>query len=191
MAKYGDGTLNDRQAAFVREYLVDLNATQAAIRVGYSAETAQEQSSRLLSNVIVARLVEDALAKRAEKTGLSAERVLLEIQAMAFYDPAELLAVWKESHSAEEVPGIIELSDDGRVISGLRGPLDIKRLPEMVRRAIVGWGYDKNQNFTVKLADKSKALDQLARHLSLYRDELKVTGLDGLAERLARAQRED
>lgn len=57
-------------------------------------------------------------------------------------------------------------------------------MPKKLRRAIVGWGYDRNQNFTVKLADKSKALDQLARHLSLYNDKLEVTGLNALAERL-------
>lgn len=68
--------LTPKQAAFVTEYLVDLNATQAAIRAGYSERTAQEQSSRLLSKAIVA----DEIKKRREKIGakieLTVEKVL-------------------------------------------------------------------------------------------------------------------
>lgn len=45
--------LTDKQRRFIDEYLIDLNATQAAIRAGYSHRTAQEQSARLLSNVMV------------------------------------------------------------------------------------------------------------------------------------------
>lgn len=105
---------------------------------------------------------------------------------MAFYDPAELMS--DEEAQGGEHPAMVV---DGRVIHGLRGPADIKRLPETVRRAIVGWSWDRNQNFTVKLADKSKALDQLARHLSLYNDRLEVNGLQGLADHLAQAEGTD
>lgn len=72
------------------EYLVDLNATQAAIRAGYSAKTAQEQSSRLLSNVIVEAAIAKAQAKRAEKTGINAEWVLTRLASEATADLADL-----------------------------------------------------------------------------------------------------
>jgi phage terminase small subunit len=71
----GKDALSDKQWAFVREYLVDKNATQAAIRAGYSAKTAQEQSSRLLSNVMVKAAVEEGLKILAEKTETEAEWV--------------------------------------------------------------------------------------------------------------------
>lgn len=71
--------LTPRQKIFVREYLIDLNATQAAIRAGYSAKTAQEQSSRLLSNAMVAKAVQLGMDKRAEKLSLTAEDVLRDI----------------------------------------------------------------------------------------------------------------
>lgn len=180
--------LTPKQAAFVREYLIDLNATQAAIRAGYSPKTAQEQSARLLSNAMVKAEVEKASAKRAEKLEISAERVLTEISRMAFYDPLDLIEIIREALPDEIADGV-ELSDDGKVITGLRTARDIKFLPENVRRAIVGWGYDRNQNFTIKLADKSKALDQLARHLALYNDKVEVSVTDALAERLERAAR--
>lgn len=67
--------LTDKQRRFVQEYLIDLNATQAAIRAGYSAKTAQEQSSRLLSNVMVQGAVEALQAQQAEDLGYTRERI--------------------------------------------------------------------------------------------------------------------
>src|SRR5690606_6284913 len=61
---------------FVEEYLIDLNATQAAIRAGYSEKTAQEQSSRLLSNVMVQEAVQKAKNKLSERTELTVEMVV-------------------------------------------------------------------------------------------------------------------
>lgn len=180
--------LTPKQEQFVAEYLIDLNATQAAIRAGYSAKTANEQGARLLANASVKEAVAKANQKRAEKTGITAERVLKEIERMAFYDPVDLIEIIRDALPDEIADGV-ELSDDGKVITGLRSARDIKFLPEDVRRAIVGWGYDRNQNFTLKLADKSKALDQLARHLSLYNDRLELSGIDALADRLARASK--
>ncbi len=69
-------TLTDKQQRFVAEYLIDLNATQAAIRAGYSAKTANEQGSRLLANVSVAAAIQAAIKKRAERTQVDADYVL-------------------------------------------------------------------------------------------------------------------
>lgn len=74
--------LTDKQERFCQEYLVDLNATQAAIRAGYSAKTAQEQSSRLLSNVMVQRRVDELKLARSQSTGITAERVLTGIMGV-------------------------------------------------------------------------------------------------------------
>lgn len=81
--------LTDKQARFVAEYLVDLNATQAAIRAGYSQRTAQEQSSRLLSKAIVASAVADGQRRLVEKLGASAERVMFINQCILEADMAE------------------------------------------------------------------------------------------------------
>lgn len=69
-------SLNPRQRRFVDEYLIDLNATQAAIRAGYSARAAEVQGSRLLSNAKVAAAVTDAQGKRAERTEITQDYVL-------------------------------------------------------------------------------------------------------------------
>lgn len=68
--------LTDKQTAFVREYLVDLNATQAAIRAGYSERTANAQAGRLLANVGIREAIENAQAKRARRVEIKAEDVL-------------------------------------------------------------------------------------------------------------------
>ena len=68
--------LTARQQRFVEEYLLDLNGSQAAIRAGYSEQTATMQASRLLTNANVAAAVINAQAKRAEKVEVTAEWVL-------------------------------------------------------------------------------------------------------------------
>lgn len=69
-------SLNPRQERFVEEYIKDPNATQAAIRAGYSPKTAQEQSSRLLSNVMISEAIKAKRLKISEKVELSQEWVL-------------------------------------------------------------------------------------------------------------------
>lgn len=68
--------LTDKQELFAHEYLKDLNATQAAIRAGYSEKTAQEQSSRLLSNVMVQDRLAELKEERNKEIGIDAAYVL-------------------------------------------------------------------------------------------------------------------
>ncbi len=69
-------TLNPKQARFVEEYLVDLNATQAAIRAGYSKKTANEQGARLLAKVSVRKAVAEARQARSERTEITQDEVI-------------------------------------------------------------------------------------------------------------------
>ena len=71
--------MNPKQEAFAREYMIDLNATQAAIRAGYSEATAAEQASRLLKDVKVAAIVQAAMDARSERTEITADYVLTTI----------------------------------------------------------------------------------------------------------------
>ena len=65
--------LTSKRVRFIEEYLIDSNATQAAVRAGYSPKTAYSQGQRLLKNVEVAAAIEFARAVLTERTGLSAE----------------------------------------------------------------------------------------------------------------------
>lgn len=75
--------LTPKQVRFVSEYLKDLNATQASIRAGYSARTAEQQGPRLLGNVGVAAAITAGKTKAAERNQLSVDYVLTRLQAVA------------------------------------------------------------------------------------------------------------
>lgn len=68
--------LNAKQEAFCREYVVDLNSAQAAIRAGYSAKTARTIGSKLLTNIDISEKIQSLSAKHAENVGITAEWVL-------------------------------------------------------------------------------------------------------------------
>ena len=72
--------LTPKQETFAQEFLLDLNATQAAIRAGYSARTAQEQSSRLLANEVIKNAVDAAREKAVDKVSVTIEKVLQDLE---------------------------------------------------------------------------------------------------------------
>ena len=146
--------LTPKQSLFVLEYLKDLNGSKAAVRTGYSEKTAKEQACRLLTNDHIIAAIADAMKQRGERTKITADRVLLEIERLAMFDPKDLTRI--------------------------TGPGDIENLPEDVRRSIVGWKWDKNGNFIVDFV-KEKALEMLGRHHGLFVDRQEITGKDGAA----------
>ena len=75
--------LTGKQRIFVAEYLIDKNATQACVRAGYSAKTANTVGPRLLVNVGIKELISKKLTELEDKAGLTAERVMLEVKAIA------------------------------------------------------------------------------------------------------------
>src|SRR5215470_8405994 len=89
-------TLTLKQARFVEEYIIDLNGKQAAIRAGYSPRTAEVQASRLLSNAKVNAAVKQAMKARSRRTSISADRVVLELAAMAFSNISDFLQVQRD-----------------------------------------------------------------------------------------------
>lgn len=90
-ARDSETGLTPKQAAFVSEYLVDLNATQAAIRAGYSARTANEQAARLLANVSVSAAIATAMAARSERTEITQDMVLERWWAIATADANDVI----------------------------------------------------------------------------------------------------
>lgn len=91
-----EGLRTDKQAAFVREYVKDWNATQAAIRAGYSKRTAQEQSSRLLSNVMVKTAIERRMREITALAEVDTAMIVRELMDVATADPRELVSVYRD-----------------------------------------------------------------------------------------------
>lgn len=152
--------MTPKQSAFVAEYLIDLNATQAAIRAGYSPRTAQQIGDENLGKPVIAREIQRAMDERAARTGITADRVLKEIAKLAFLDIA----------GAFDADGaLLPLKDmDPDVRAALAG-LEIAEITSPEGVAI---GRVKK----IKLADKVAALTLLMRHLGMLNDKLKVQG---------------
>lgn len=151
--------LRDKQRAFVDEYLIDLNATQAAIRAGYSQKTAQEQGARLLSKAIVQAALSERMKDREIRTEITQDRVLQEIARVAFFDPRKL---FNDDGSPKR---LIDLDDDSAaVVAGL----DVAT----IGNAEVGVG----QITKYKIADKMKALDQCMSHLGIGKTKVELSG---------------
>ena len=79
--------LTAKQAAFVKEYLVDLNATQAAIRAGYSERSAYSIGQENLCKPEIQAAIQEEVKKRSERTEITADMVLREFAKLAFFDP--------------------------------------------------------------------------------------------------------
>lgn len=153
--------LTDKQKRFCDEYVVDLNATQSAIRAGYSEKTAGSQGQRLLQNVEIQNEINAINAKRSAKTGITAEKVLTELGKIAFSDLKEYLSFDENGvrfKDSEEV--------DGTLIS------EVSSQETVTRR---GSGDNKEEtvrvNLKMKLHDKMKALELLGKHLNIFNDK--------------------
>ncbi len=147
--------LTPKQRRFVDEYLIDLNATQAAIRAGYSPKTANEQGARLLANVSIAEAIREARDKRQQRTEITQDRVLQEYARLAFCDPRRLF-------NADGSPKPIEELDDDTA-AALAG-LEVREEFEGKGQERTLAGYTKKY----KLANKLGALDSLAKHMGLF-----------------------
>ena len=81
-------SLNPKQKVFCQEYLKDVNATRAAKRAGYSHP--HVQGPRLLANVSVKTMIDELMAERAERTKVTADRILLEYARLGFANMGDL-----------------------------------------------------------------------------------------------------
>lgn len=144
--------LTPMQARFVEEYLVDLNATQAAIRAGYSAKRASEIGYQLLQKTTVQQAIQAHQRERSARTGITADRVLQEIARVAFADPRAVMS-WG--------PGGVALRDSAELSDA-----------EAAAVAEVSETWSENGGSRkVKMHDKIAALEKLAKHVGLYDDK--------------------
>lgn len=144
--------LTDKQKRFVEEYLVDLNATQAAIRSGYSRDTARAIGSENLSKPDIQEAIKEKQAELSESTNVTAKRVIEEYAKIAFSDVRNVLTVdggLKDSSEWDDnTASAVASIKTSEVIS-----------PEGEKMGI---------NREVKMYDKLRALDALGKHLGVF-----------------------
>lgn len=145
--------MTDKQTRFVEEYLIDLNATQAAIRAGYSPKTANEQAGRLLINVSIQDAIDKAKAERSRRTGINQDRVIQELAKIAFVN-------------------IKDVVDDNASILADASPDDLAAVESVKVKTIPTKHGDMGVEREVRLSPKLKALELLGRHLGMWKDKV-------------------
>ena len=172
--------MNARQQRFGEEYLVDANARQAAVRAGYSARSAEVNGPRLLRNAQVATAVEEKQKERAERTQVTADRVVEELALIAFGDIGDFFG------PDGNLLDVNELSLDAKRRLG-----SVKVLREKVTRSSNG-GVERtttiDQTTEVKPWDKLRALDMLGRNLGMWRNKVDIEADVSLLDALRRIE---
>lgn len=149
--------LTKKQKLFVEEYLIDLNATQAAIRAGYSPDTAKEIGCENLTKPNIRNAIDKAMAERSRRTGINQDRILMELAKIALVNPEKVVnfdeATIREDAQPEDLAAVASVK--------------VKRFPTKD-----GEGIERE----IKFYDKTKALDLAGRHLGMFKDKVEISG---------------
>lgn len=214
--------MTPKQQRFVEEYLIDLNATQAAIRAGYSAKTAEAQASRLLSNVKVSAAITRAQSARSERTEITADMVLQHWWAIGTANANDLIELRRvccrhcygidfeyqwvdaaEYHAAIKAAAMVENADQRTFPTDEGGygfnktlaprrhcskcfgeghesvfPHDTRDLKGSARLLYAGVKVTRD-GLEIKMRDQDKAIENVARHLGMFKERVEHTGKDG------------
>lgn len=161
--------LTAKQIRFVDEYMVDFNATQAAIRAGYKANTAHVIGAENLRKPKIAEEIARRQKDLQRRTEVTQDRVVKELARVAFADASDYACI--ETYMYENKDGTLSPI---QVVS----PKDTDTLSDDQRAAIAGIKHGAN-GIEVKLHDKIKALELLGRHIGMFNDKLSLSGTDG------------
>lgn len=140
--------LTDKQELFAREYLKDLNATQAAIRAGYSAKTANEQGAQNLAKLSIADRIAELKAVRNEEVGIDATYVLKRLIDIDQMDVLDILLTNGELKPIAQWPKVWRTTLSGMDVTELAGDA-----PGLLKK--------------IKWPDKVKNLELLGKHVDV------------------------
>ena len=147
--------LTPKQARFVEEYLVDLNATNAAKRAGYAAKTSYSFGQRLLKNVEVQNAINVAQRRRSIRTEISQDAVIKEIAKIAFGDPRAVMSWGPDGVKLKDSK---EISDDAAAF--------VAEVSESTT--------ESGGSLRLKTNDKLKALELLGKHFGMFKEQQPV-----------------
>jgi phage terminase small subunit len=163
--------LNPRRLRFIAEYLVDLNATQAAIRAGYSPKTARNQASELLAKPDIAAAVAEGRQKQIAKAEMDADEWRKLVAQIARGDMRRLV----DPETGALIP-VNELDDEA---AASLASVEVSREKTRISKAGDAEVATEESLVKVKLWDRLRALDLMGRHLGLLKDKVEHTGENG------------
>lgn len=156
--------LTAKQRRFVDEYLIDLNATQAAIRAGYSKSTSRQMGAENLSKPVIQEAIASGKDARAGRVEISQDMVLRELAKIGFSDIRKVVR-WGET-MVRMVDGDEGDADDMVPYHGL-ALIDSAEIDDDIAGAIAEVSQTR-EGLKVKLHDKKGALVEMGRHLGLF-----------------------
>lgn len=168
--------LTAKQQMFCDEYLIDLNATQAAIRAGYSAKNAGKIGPELLGKTRIQNYINIRKKERTRRTELSQDNVLKELAYIAFCDVTDYTKVI-EKELMVEIDGTMckILDEDGNpVMYKTVEPVLTDELTDEQKKAlaVIQKGRD---GFVIKPYDKIRALELLGKHMGMFTEKVEVS----------------
>lgn len=146
--------MTKKQKRFIEEYLIDLNATQAAIRAGYSSDTAYSIGNENMKKPEIKACIDKAMAERSRRTGVNADRVIMELAKIAFVNASDVIDADTATVKADALP------EDTAAIQSVK---------------VKTFGEDGLER-EIKMADKLKALELLGKHLGMFKDKVVLSG---------------
>lgn len=169
-------SLTAKQARFVEEYLLDLNATQAAVRAGYSQKTAKDIGCQNLAKLDIANAIAEAQAERSNRTEINQDWVLQKLAEIVNANMADYVSVDEDGQSH------VDLSNVSRDKFAVITELTSDRLNS---RGSGGEKHSETVRTKIKLSDRQSALDKIARHVRFYNDRVEHSGsleIKGMSE---------
>ncbi|MCR4300613.1 MAG: terminase small subunit [Sulfuricaulis sp.] len=166
--------LNPRQQRFVDEYLKDLNATQAAIRAGYSEATANQQGPRLLVHVGVQSAIAAGQRALSEQAGVTVERIIRELAAIAFANLRDVVT-WDGD--------ALYLKPSAELDTASASAIKKVKQTRTITRGKNDFEQEREQR-EVELHDKQRALELLGRHFGMFREQVDITLIESLAQQM-------
>jgi phage terminase small subunit len=157
--------LTAKQRAFVNEYIVDLHATNAALRAGYSSDSAYSIGSENLTKPEIADAIQEALDLRSERTRITADRVLVEVAKLGFSNIKSIFTEGGQLRNLNSLPDEVAAA--------------IQSVEVVTKRVEGGEDHEVEYVHKIKMADKKASLELLGKHLKLFADRTELTGADG------------
>lgn len=171
--------LTPKQRAFVREYLIDLNATQAAIRAGYSEKAARSVAAENLTKPNIASAIDAAMKLRAERTDITADRVLKELAKIGFADIRKAVKWQSAMITEEDNPEGGDITVIKTVVTNMVQMVASEELDDETAAAIAEVSQNTTGGVKIKLHDKRAALVDIGRHLGMFKDRVEHSGPNG------------
>jgi len=177
LRKEGDNMakLTKKQKKFCDEYLIDLNATQAAIRAGYSEKTARFIGAENLTKPNIQEYIQQRMNAREKRTEITQDMVLRELAKIAFSNGSDFAKVVTKPRKKMVWNDEIQEYEEKEIEEQFVELIDTDKLPDDKKAAIASIKETKH-GIVVESCDKVKALELIGRHLGMFKDKIELSG---------------